>query len=313
MAIAVGNTGYYPAKEGITDFFGSSEWSHILEDDEYTLAPDNDGMNSSELPIDQQWMYHAVSQTIIAHNILRSFDNIDKSRIGLTGISWGGVISSIAIGYDNRFAFAIPVYGSGYLYESLAWMKINFNYPGTREIWDASWNLKNVTMPVLWLCWTNDNCFSVNSNDKSFADTPNGILSMKMDMLHGHIEGWIQPEIYRFADSFVKGLPPLTACATQPEEKRNTSFSLNLPEDADKVTAKAYYLKEKMTYSPKGRLNLDWCESIDQEWFSVDCTVEGNRVTVMLPEEAYSYYIEITTTVDGVGYVTTTRFITINN
>lgn len=269
-------------------------------------------MNSSRSPIDRQWMYHAVSQTIIANNILRKSELVDENKIGLTGISWGGVITSIAIGYDNRFAFAIPVYGSGYLYESLAWMKINFNYPGTKEIWDASLNLKSVKMPVLWLCWTDDNCFSINSNVKSFADTENGVLSMKMNMQHGHIEGWIQPEIYRFADSVAKGKQPLTTCVTQPGSKRDISFNINKPGDADKITAKVYYIKEKMTYSRNGRLNLDWCDTIDQQWFSVNCTVKGNKITAKLPKDVYSYYVEITTTVDNVEYVTTTRFINIS-
>lgn len=310
-AIAVCNTGFYPARQGITDFFGAGSWTHTLNDSTYTLAPNNDDMKTSKSSLDRQWMYHAVSQTIIANNILRQSELVDSNKIGLTGISWGGVIASIAIGYDNRFAFAIPVYGSGYLYESLAWMKDNFNYPGTKEIWDASWNLKSVTMPVLWLCWTDDNCFSINSNSKSFDDTAKGILSMKMNMQHGHIEGWVQPEIYRFADSVVKGAQPLTTLKTQPSGK-NISFKINAPKDATKVTAKVYYIKEQMTYSRNGRLHYDWCDTIDQTWYSVNCTVKGDTITAKLPNDAHSYYVEITTQVGSTNYVTTSRFVTPN-
>ena len=50
-------------------------------------------------------MYNAVSQAILAHNILRADEKVDSSRIGITGISWGGVITSLAIGYDTPLCF----------------------------------------------------------------------------------------------------------------------------------------------------------------------------------------------------------------
>ncbi len=311
-AIAIANTGYYPVKPGITDFYNPENWTRELRDDDYVLPPDFDNMTTSMESFDKQWMYHAVSQTIIANTILRQLEFVDKDKIGLTGISWGSVIASIAIGYDDRFLFAIPVYGSGYLYESLAWIKDNFNYPGTKEIWEPSHRLNSVKMPVLWLCWTDDSCFSINSNDKSFADTKNGILSMKQDMQHGHIEGWIAPEIYRFADCIVKGTKPFATCIEKIGTERNVSFYMDIPEDADEVTAKAYYIKEKLSYSRNGRYKLEWCDTIDQEWFTVDCSVEGDVIHVKLPEDAHSYYIELTTHVCGNPYITTSRFLTLD-
>ena len=64
-------------------------------------------------PIADQWMYHAVADTVLANSLIRSFPEIDAAKVGLMGISWGGVIASTAIGIDNRFAFAIPTYGCG--------------------------------------------------------------------------------------------------------------------------------------------------------------------------------------------------------
>lgn len=315
-AIAIGNTGYYPIKEGITDYYNPSSWTRSLtremrEKDPRVLPPDNDGMNSSTGAVSRMWMYHAVAQTAIANSLLRADERVNPDQIGITGISWGGVITSIAIGYDSRFAFAVPVYGSGYLYEALSWMKNNFNSSGTKELWDASLKLKTVKMPVLWLCWTNDNCFSINSNDKSFADTENGVLSMIMNMGHGHAQGWDQPEIYRFADSVVKNGQPLTTCATQPQAANKISFTINKPSDAASVTARVCYIKEKMTYSPNGLLHIQGQDTIDQEWHFVDCTVDGTKISATIPSDAYSYYVEITTQVGATKYVTTSRFIDI--
>jgi len=316
-AIAVSNTGYYPSQEGITDFYDNSNWKNSLSAsqrlaDSRVLAPNNDGMSTSESDLNRQWMYHAVIQTVIANNILRMDERIDNTKIGLTGISWGGVIASVAIGYDTRFAFAVPVYGSGYLYESLAWMKKNFNTAGTKALWDPSITLKNTKMPVLWVGWTNDSCFSINSQDKSFADTSNGVLSMQMDMLHGHVQGWYPPEIYRFADSVIKNAQPLTTCRTQPSASRNISFTINKPTDTTEITAKVYFIKEKMTYSTTGWQKIADNETMDQVWSSENCMVNNVTITATLPSDAYSFYVEITTTVSGKDYVTTSRFITID-
>ena len=43
---------------------------------------------------------------------------VQDEQVGLMGVSWGGIISSIVLGIDQRFAFTIPVYGCGYLNEA---------------------------------------------------------------------------------------------------------------------------------------------------------------------------------------------------
>ena len=83
--------------------------------DGYVVAPNNSEMGDYDIPVVDQWMYHAVSAAILAHNILRNDIRVDATKIGICGISWGSVITSITIGYDSRFAFAVPIYGSGYL------------------------------------------------------------------------------------------------------------------------------------------------------------------------------------------------------
>lgn len=316
-AIAVCNTGYYPASTSITDFFGASSWTHsvpadLLAEDPRVMPPDNDGMYSSTGSVDRMWMYHAVAQTILANNILRADKRVDAGKIGITGISWGGVITSIAIGYDQRFAFAVPVYGSGYLNEAHSWMKDNFNSAGTKELWEPSLRLKDVKMPVLWLCWADDNCFSVNSNSKSLLDTENGVLSIIQNMNHGHFEGWGREEIYRFADSAVKGGQPLAVPETLPGKGRDVSFKVALPRDASKFKARVCYIDEPLSYSSSGRLKINGQNTIDQEWHFIECSVNGNVVTAKLPEDAFSYYVELSVSSGGVNYISCTPFTDVN-
>lgn len=71
--------------------------------------------HDSDQPLPDQWMYHAVADTILANSLLRAQPGVNADQVGLMGISWGGVITSTVVGIDSRFAFAIPTYGCGSL------------------------------------------------------------------------------------------------------------------------------------------------------------------------------------------------------
>ena len=69
-------------------------------------------------PLADQWMYHAVADTVMANSLLRSVPAVNAGKVGVMGISWGGVVTSTVIGIDSRFAFAIPTYGCGHKFDS---------------------------------------------------------------------------------------------------------------------------------------------------------------------------------------------------
>ena len=76
--------------------------------------------NDWTLPnIEDQWYYHAVAQVIKAHSLIRSFPEINTNKIGILGASWGGTLTGTVIGLDNRFAWALPVYGGGFLADTV--------------------------------------------------------------------------------------------------------------------------------------------------------------------------------------------------
>ena len=64
------------------------------------------------------WSYHAVASVILAHSLLLSMPEIDTGKTCVTGVSWGGYLTCIVAGLDNRFKSAVPVYGCGYYNES---------------------------------------------------------------------------------------------------------------------------------------------------------------------------------------------------
>ena len=107
-AIAMDTTGFFPTKD-VPYLYGSylegleRKLSAPFAEEGYTVVPDNSSLHDSDLPLEDQWMYHAIAAVILAHNILRNDEKIDKDNIGITGISWGGIVTSLVIGYDTRF------------------------------------------------------------------------------------------------------------------------------------------------------------------------------------------------------------------
>lgn len=311
-AIAMCNTGYRPKNGSITSFYDSNDWIKSIpaeerKEDSRILIPDNDGMSSYNRDVSRQWMYHAVGSAIMANNLLRADERIDSDKIGLTGISWGGVIASIAMGYDNRYAFNIPIYGHAHLGESLTWMKNHFT-PGAVELWDASKRLDKVTSPILWLCWAGDNAFSINTNSASYMDTiSKSVFSMRMNMGHSHDLGWIPYESYRFADWAVKGGLPMTSIKEHPSSSagRDVDLSVEIPSDTTALSAICYYIDAPLSYGADSNM--------EQEWQKCECEVDiqSGKINARLPEEAKGYYVEITSVCPQGSYVTSSEFITL--
>ena len=100
--------------EGRVNVGGISAWNpqSTVVSDVYG-GPNNDNLSTSFRDINKQWMYFAVSAAMKANSFLRRDMRIDKNKVGITGISWGGVITSLTMCADERFAFAVPVYCNG--------------------------------------------------------------------------------------------------------------------------------------------------------------------------------------------------------
>jgi len=298
-AIAMSNTGLFPD--------GKDGWVFGLQGDftqeGYVNSYDNDGFGTAERKADNQWMYHAVGQTILAGNILRSFDCVDGDKIGISGISWGGVITSIAIGYDNRFAFAVPIYGDGYLNESSGIFGSITAGAAVQSLWMAQDRFDKVTMPVLWLVGNDDFFFSVNTHSKCYADTHanNGrtILTILSGFPHGHYIGWEPEEEYAFADSVVAGAQPIPAFTVQPAGR---NVQAQMESGASIVSAKLYYVTQPFAYD-----NVNF--TMITPWYSQSLAVDGTGITGSVPMNAIGYYIECVCDVNGKKLVSASQYV----
>lgn len=161
--------------------------------------------HDSDKPLKDQWMYHAVADTVIANSLLRSLPNIDTDKVGVMGISWGGIITSTVMGIDNRFAFAIPTYGCGDLSASEnQYGRALGDNDVYKQVWDPILRLKLATMPAQWLSWPGDKHFALDKQARSYqATSGDTMVTLVPGMGHGHKPGWNAPDSYAFAQSVV--------------------------------------------------------------------------------------------------------------
>jgi dienelactone hydrolase len=160
----------------------------------------------SEKPLIEQWMYHAVADTILANSLLRSLPEVDADKVGVMGVSGGGVITSTVIGIDSRFAFAIPTYGCGHLFGSDNQygraLSANTLY---RKVWDPMVRMDRVSMPVLWYSWPQDGHFPLDAQAACYHRAPGAhMVTLIPGMVHSHQAAYAPPYSYAFADSIVR-------------------------------------------------------------------------------------------------------------
>lgn len=161
------------------------------------------------------WTYHAVAAVLRGHSLLAARSEVDRNRIGVTGISWGGYLTCIVAGIDDRLKVAVPVYGCGFLHENSVWLepRISKMTPEQRDrwvsLWDPSRYLAGVSCPILFLNGSNDFAYPMDSYKKCYQLVAERLrkVSVKIKLPHGHI--WTFGEVDQFVDSQLKGGEPL--------------------------------------------------------------------------------------------------------
>lgn len=235
--------------------------------------------------LSEQWMYQAVADVILAHNLIRSFKEVDSNRTALTGISWGGIISCSLAGIDDRYKAVVPVYGCGYLFENSA-MKKNIDQldEANRATWirqyDPSQYLGKAKMPVLFINGTNDGHFFLDSYEKTYRMVNDRNLSVKIGLRHNHSYGWGNEEIYYFINNYLNGTPPLPKL--EAVEIKKTSIRAGIKSVA--TINKAY-----LNYTTDTATVLK-----DKKWERKEVNIKGDQVWLSaLPEGIKIWYLSI--------------------
>ena len=245
-----------------------------------------DTFGQIDQPVEDQWPYHAVAAVMRAHSLIRSFPEIDPARIGVTGVSWGGYLTCMVAGIDNRFACAAPVYGCGFF---------NYNSGGFFDklqsmgesgkkwaaLWDASTVLPNAHMPILWLNGTTDHWFPIPSWQRSYRIAPETAgLALRTEWPHNQPYGQNAPEIGRFADFILSGGKPLPRIVEQKVENEHLFVRWESPLPVAEV---------EFNYTADSGV----CEKRKWNTAYLLFDAEGKTVSAAIPPEATTFYCNV--------------------
>jgi dienelactone hydrolase len=231
-AIAIDTEGHVPcAKE-------YSKWNQH----KYSGPSIDNVFDNIDLPLKDQWTYHAVSAVIRGHSLLRSLPQVDVKRIGVCGISWGGYLACISMGLDKRFRFAVPIYGCGYLgEESIVTAELNKLGEKRRSKWFKCWDpsnyIPNAKLPTLWVTGSNDVAYSLGIVNHSYhIHGGKPTLSIGIRYGHSHESGWKRQESFAFADSCSGKGKPLIRIMKYGRENNKAFIVFNTQTGLKRVT-----------------------------------------------------------------------------
>ncbi len=245
-------------------------------------------------PPRDQWMYHAVANIMRAHSLLAAQPGVDARRIGLTGISWGGVLTAAVAGVDARFAVFVPVYGCGFLDESEIFGAQSAKEAGASwmKLWDPRHRLALAKAPMFWVNGTNDRFFQLGIWQRS-ARLGAGPMLLRVEprMGHSHPAGWKPVEIGVFVDSVLKGGVPLPVFGEWRREQAEVTATL---------TSKVSIAGAKLHFTrDEGVASKRLWEEVPATW-----NPARGQVAATLPAGVRQYFLSVT---DERGCMVTTQ------
>ena len=248
-------------------------------------------------PLADQWPYQAVAAAMRAHSLLLAQPEVDAEHTGVTGISWGGYLTCLLAGLDERLKFAVPVYGCGHYEETTFAGVLRKLPPDQSGLWYAQWDAKNyiplIHIPTLWINGTNDKFFWMPAWQKSFKQMPEQLrtTALRVGMKHGHPPDGDPPEVLAFAESIVRGshdLPKVTGF-------RRLGNEVEVDFETSRRLSKAELVYTSDTQSP-------WQKRV---WESIPAEIVGASARAVLPAASRLYYVALQ---DDNGAVVTTSY-----
>ncbi len=237
---------------------------------------------------DDDWPYHAAANVIRAHNLVRSFPDVDPERTAVTGISWGGYTTCLVASLDDRFRAAVPVYGCGFLHEGESVQKPSIEKLGERAaLWVKDYDpgsvLSQCRVPILFINGTHDVHYPLDSYLKSYRIVPGEKqMRIQLKMAHGHQPGWAPQEIGLFIDSKCRGGIPLPVPGEPATSGATVRVRVTVAPEAPLKSAQLCYTTDG---GPRSQRN----------WVAIPAKVNGNEVIADAPPpEANIWYLEIT-------------------
>ena len=228
-------------------------------------------------PVKRTWTYTNVAAILSAQAYLRSLPCVDENRVGVVGISWGGVLSLIALkNAPVPFAAGAIIYSAGYVTEDTLGMECGWLATKTdKERYDFCLDPRNYVgkiSPVLFQAGLVDGAFSATSRTRLTR------------LLSGEIEHAYLPDLWHDNTSNFKNE---TVFSYMDEKLKNEGKRLRLTdvtvtgeefvcryENETPVKAELYWATERSGFS------RFW------KWNTVSARIEGNEIHAEIPQKA---------------------------
>lgn len=194
IALAIDLEGHVPLKSGNLTSYPNELYTKSKYD-----APNNVNLNDGNKEVEQTWLYYATKTAIIGNSFLHSLEEVNSQKIGLCGISWGGYISSIISGYDDRFDFVIPIYCLLGMEESGTPIGSYVTQNPKFRVFDDITPITLVDTPIHFVISSKDQHENIFNASEICGLTKNGTLSIIQNFPHSHFDAVNQIDPYEFA------------------------------------------------------------------------------------------------------------------
>lgn len=282
VALAVDLEGHVPLESGkITDYP-----ANLYTSSQYR-TPHNTNLADDNVDIDKTWLYYATKTGIIANSFLHNLEGVDPYKIGVCGISWGGFITSIIGGYDDRFAFMIPIYCHIGISEASTPIAGYLMSHPLFKIFDKTEALSLISTPTNLIVSNADIHGSLTAATELKDIMQNCSLSIIDRFPHSHADALYEIEPYNFANSVLANQEQISFIDLLDEK-----VQVNIPDDYEVLSTTIYYTSDKVGYQA--------------QWYKKEGTIEEGIVNTNLESDVAAYYVSI---MDGLGSIHTSNLV----
>lgn len=195
IALAIDLEGHTPKDSGT---LGSAP-NDLYEKSQY-LAPNNQNLADENEDLTKTRLYYACKTAIIGNSFLHNLEKVDKNKIGVCGVSWGGFITSIITGYDDRFAFSLPIYCTVGLEDSGSPLGEYIKTHPTFKVFDKIEPLLEINTPLHYFVSGKDKFANPYKASSVILDMKNSGMSVYPDLLHSQFHATSLNDPYIYAD-----------------------------------------------------------------------------------------------------------------
>ncbi|HNQ89711.1 MAG TPA: acetylxylan esterase [Verrucomicrobiota bacterium] len=236
-------------------------------------------------------VYQSVAAAARAISLLSGLIEVDPDRIGVMGLSWGGVLACTLAGIDDRVAGGVAIYGgAGVGIESSFTLHFNEMQPEDVRRWKGVFDpvhyLHQVRCPVLFVNSDGDSYFSMGTTRLSWAMARGPrALCIRPGLGHGAVYTWDWcQDAEVFLDAHLRGGAHYP-CITQ------TAFGPSMVEakieNVVGLPSVALYWATNETRAFQDGQGAYWQS---REWQGTVLNITNSSVRVALPSDAKAYY-----------------------